>query len=72
MIYKCNTEGRSPKDFSGYQNRIDFVINLRDDNVNPREVLKNQIDFKLDLGEIKKKVNPKSKSEEEISVIQNV
>ena len=42
-----------------------------DGNANPREVLKNQIDFKSNLGEIKEG-NPKSKSKDQISVIQNV
>ena len=46
LIYKYKIEGRSSKDFSGYQNPIDLFINLRDGNVNPREGLKNQIDFK--------------------------
>ena len=71
MIYKYKTEGRSLEDFSNYQNAIDLFINLRDGNVNPREVLKNQINFKSDLGKVKKG-NPKSKSEDELSVIQNV
>ena len=55
MIYKYKTERRSPKDFGNYQNPIDLFINVRDRNVNPREVSKNQIDFKLDLGEIEKR-----------------
>ena len=71
MIYKYKTEGISPKDFSNYQNLINLFINLRDGNANPRKVLKNQIDFKSYLGEIKKG-NPKSKSEDQISVIKNV
>ena len=71
MIYKYKTEGKSPKDFSNYQNLINLFINLRDGNANPRKVLKNQIDFKSYLGEIKKG-NPKSKSEDQISVIKNV
>ena len=71
MIYKYKTEGISPKDFSNYQNPINLFINLRDGNANPRKVLKNQIDFKSYLGEIKKG-NPKSKSEDQISVIKNV
>ena len=45
--------------------------NLRDGNVNPREVLKDQINFKSDLGEIRKE-NLDLKSEEQISEIQNV
>ena len=56
MIYKYKTEGKSPKDFSNYQNLIDLFVNLRDGNVKPREVLKNQIDFKWDLGKIKKEI----------------
>ena len=56
MIYEYKTEGRSRKDFSDCQNPIDLFINLRDGNVNPREVLKNQTDFKSDLGQIKKEI----------------
>ena len=46
----------SPKDFSGYQNTIDLFKNLTDGNINSKEVLKNQINFKSDLGEIKKEI----------------
>ena len=56
MIYKYQTEGRSLKDFSYYQNSIDLLRNLRYSNVNPREVLKNQTDCKSDLGQIKNKI----------------
>ena len=70
MVYEFKTEG-SPKAFSNYQNPIDLFINFRDGNVSPREVLKNQKEFKSDLGEIKKG-NPKSKSKDQISIIQNV
>ena len=41
LIYKFKTEGISPKDFSKYQNLIDLCINLRDGNINLREVSKN-------------------------------
>ena len=71
MIYKYKTEGISPKDFNNYQNLIDLFINLRDSNINPKEVLKNQINFKSDLGQIKK-WNPNLKSNNQVSVIQNV
>ena len=47
LIYKYKTEGRSLKDFGNHQDRIDLFINLTNGNVNPREVLKNQIDFKV-------------------------
>ena len=54
LIYNYKTEGKISTDFSGYQNPIDIFINLSDGNVNPREVLKNQIDFKSDIDKIKK------------------
>ena len=82
LIYKYKTEGRSGKDFSNYQNPIYLFINLRDGNENPREILKNQIDVKSDLGKNKNKKknkknnnnkkNPKWKSKDQINVIQNV
>ena len=45
LIYKYKTEGRSSKDFSN-QNLIDLFINLWDGNIDPKEVLKSQINFK--------------------------
>ena len=54
LIYNNKTEGKILRDFSNYQNPIDIFINLSDGNVNPREVLKNQIGFKSDIDEIKK------------------
>ena len=56
MIHKYKTQGRSPKDFENFQNLIDLFRNLRDCNINPKEVFKNQIDFKSDLEEIKKEI----------------
>ena len=50
---------------------IELLKSLRDGNVNPREILKNQSNFKSYLAEIKTGY-PKSKSEDQISVIQNV
>ena len=44
---------------------------LRDGNINPNKVLKDQINFKSDISEIKKG-NPKSKSKDQLSVTQNV
>ena len=49
LIYKYKPEGISPNEFSGYQNPIDLFKNLRDGNINPKEVLKSQINFKSDL-----------------------
>ena len=56
LIYKYKTKGISPKDFSNYQNLIDLFINLRDGNIDPNEVLKNEMNFKSGLGEIKKEI----------------
>ena len=53
LIYKYKTQGRSPKEFIDYQNMIDLFIGFRDVNVNLQEVLKNQHEFKSDLGKIR-------------------
>ena len=68
LIYTYKTEGRSPKYFSNYQNLIDLFIDLRYGNINPKEVLKNQINFKADLDEKKKKRNRKSKTENQSAI----
>ena len=52
LIYKYRIEGISAKDFSNYQNLLDLFKNLRDGNINTKEVLKNQVNFKLDSGKI--------------------
>ena len=70
LIYKYKIERRSPKDFRNYQNPIELFKELRDGNINPEEVLKDQVNFKSDLDEIKKG-NRKSKPEDQ-SVIQDV
>ena len=62
MIYNYKIEGRNPKDFRNYQNLIELFKNLRDGNTNSREVLKNQINLKSDLGEVRKR-KPDFKSE---------
>ena len=56
MIYKCKNQGRSPKEFIDYQNMIDLFISFRDVNGNLQEVLKNQLEFKSDLGKIRKEI----------------
>ena len=71
MIYKYITEGMSLKDFSNYQNLIDLFKDLRDGNINLKEVLKSQINFKSDVSEIKNE-NPNLKSKYQTSAIQNV
>ena len=56
LIYNYKTEGRSPKDVSVYQNPIELFKNLRHGNINPREVLKNRINLKSNLVEIKTEI----------------
>ena len=63
LIYKYKTEGISPKDFRNYQETIKLFKYLKEGKLNPKEVLKDQINFKSDLGKIKKG-NPKSKSKD--------
>ena len=53
MICKYKTEGIRLKGFRNYQNPIEVFKDLRDCNINPKEVLKYQINFKSNLGEIK-------------------
>ena len=55
LIYTYKTERISRKDFINYQNSIELFKDFRDGNINPKEVLKYQINFKSDLGEIKRK-----------------
>ena len=54
LIYNYQTEGRNPKYFRNYQNLIELFKSLRYGNINLRDVLKNQIYLKLDLGEVRK------------------
>ena len=46
-----------PKHFRNYQDLIKFFKDLKEDNRNPKEVLRDLINFKSQLGEIKKE-NP--------------
>ena len=39
-------------DFRNYQNPIELFKDLRDGNINPKEALRDQINFKSDLSEI--------------------
>ena len=69
LIYKYKIEGISPKDFRNYQNPTKLLKDLIDVNVDPKEVLKDQINFKSNLGEVKV-VHKKSKSENQIQNVQ--
>ena len=46
LTYKYKIEGISPKDIRNYQNPIELFKDLRDGNINPKEVLKDQINLK--------------------------
>ena len=56
LIYMYKAEGISPKDFRNYWDSIRLFKDLRDGNVSQKKVLKDQINFKSDLTEIKKKI----------------
>ena len=56
LAYKYRTKGRSPKYFGNYQDLIKLFKDLKDGNINPKEVLKDQINFKSDLDKIKKEI----------------
>ena len=53
LVYTFKTDKNEPKDFGNYQTPLKLFEDLRDGNINPKEVLKNQTRFKLDLSEIK-------------------
>ena len=56
LIYIYKAEGISPKDFRNYWDSIRLFKDLRDGNISPKKVLKHQINFKSDLGGIKKEI----------------
>ena len=62
LMHKYKTEEICQRDLRNYQNPIRLFKDLRDDKVNTKKVLKNQINFKSDLNEIRKE-NPDLKSE---------
>ena len=59
LIFKKKDDEIIWKDFRNYQNLIELFNDLRDCNINPKEVLKYQIKFKSDLGEMKKEIKIK-------------
>ena len=68
LLYRYKTEGITLKYFSKYQIPLGLFINLRDGNIYPREILKDQINLKSDLDKIKKG-NKKLKSKDQINAI---
>ena len=63
LIYRHKTERTSLKHFRNNQNRTKLLKSLRDSNVNPKKVSKNQSNFKSHLGEI---IKGNSKSDQRI------
>ena len=60
LIFKKKDDEIIWKDFRNYQNLIELFNDLRDgSNINPKEVLKYQIKFKSELGEMKKEIKIK-------------
>ena len=55
FVYNCKTEGNSPKGFREYRKPLELFENLRDGDVNSRELLNNQINCNSDLNEKKRK-----------------
>ena len=56
LIYKYKSERISPKDFRNYEDPIKLFKDLRDGNINPKEVLKDKIIFKSDIRVKKKEI----------------
>ena len=52
LICMYKNEEISSKYFRNYKHPVDLFENLRDGNINPKEELKSQINFKSDLSEI--------------------
>ena len=53
LVYTFKTDGNEPKKFANYQTPLKLFEDLRDVNISPKEVLKNQTRFKSDVSEIK-------------------
>ena len=53
LIYVFKTSENDSKDFGNYQMPLKLFDNLRDGDINPKEILQNQARFKSDLSEIK-------------------
>ena len=64
LVYIFKTGGNEPKDLGSYQMLLKLFKDLRDGDINPKKVLKNQARFKSDLSEIKtggkKSINKKN------------
>ena len=47
LIYEFKTEGKISEKFRDYRMPLELFENLRDGDLNPKEVLKNQVTYKL-------------------------
>ena len=52
LVYEFKTGGNNPKEFRNYWAPLKLFNDLRDGNVNPKDILKNQVRFKSDLSDI--------------------
>ena len=53
LVFKFSGSENKSKDFGNYQMSLKLFEDLRDGNINLKEVLKNQARFKSDFSEIK-------------------
>ena len=53
LVYTFKTDGNDPKDFRNYKTPLKLFEDLRDDNINLKEALKNQARLKSVLSELK-------------------
>ena len=69
LVYTFKTDGNEPKDFINYKSQFKLFEDLKDGSINPKEGLKNQARFKLDLSEIKIGGN---KSQDQKDTLKNI
>ena len=69
LIYDFKTEGKISKDFGDYQIPLELFEKLRNSDLLPKEVLKSQIKFKLDLNQARIEGN---KSENQKNIIKKI
>ena len=69
LVYNFKTGANESKDFGNYQMPWKLFEDLRDGNINPKQVLKNQAKSKLDLSETN---TGGKKSPHEKDIIKNI
>ena len=53
LVYSFKSSENEPKDFGNHHMQLKLIEDVKDGNMNPKEVLKNEARFELDLNEIK-------------------